>query len=47
MIWKKRFRLKIWLPYDLKKKFYGYINSQLQHKDNKMIGHKSFADRNK
>ena len=25
-------------------KFDGDINSQLQHKDNKMIGHKSFAD---
>jgi hypothetical protein len=24
-----------------------YIKSQLQHKDNKMIGHKSFANRNK
>ena len=29
------------------KKFYEDINSQLQHKDNKMIGYKSFADRNK
>jgi hypothetical protein len=27
--------------------FYVDINNQLQHKDNKMIGHRSFADRNK
>jgi hypothetical protein len=37
---------KIELPYDLKKKIYADINSQLQHKDYKMIGHNSFADRN-
>ena len=29
------------------KKIYGDINSQLQHKNNKMIGHKSFTDPNK
>jgi hypothetical protein len=33
-------------PYDLEK-LYGDINSQHQYKDNKMIGHKSLADRNK
>jgi hypothetical protein len=27
--------------------FYGDKYSQLKHKDNKIIGHKSFADRNK
>jgi hypothetical protein len=34
------------MSYDLKK-IYEDINSLLQHKDYKMIGHISFADRNK